>query len=147
MSAFTQHNISVIAKRLNKGKVAHAFTDQMAGYLNGVADRVLELNYDEIPVDTWNLMEGTGIGIYANGVLTAFRYDEMATEPRDGFWGKNLLTKAFAAGASRFSSGLWIVAFSTMPYAADVDREGGEFFSDAFVGELKDLVLTEFKLR
>lgn len=146
MGKFTSHNLSVIQKRVGKAKTSNAFTSQIGQVLAGVADWVLGKAYNEIPVDTWNLMEGTGIGVYVNGILTSFRYDELATQPRDGHWGRDTLTKALSAGASRFASGVWIVAFSTMPYAAEVDEWSG-FFSEVIVEELEDLVLSEFKLK
>lgn len=146
MGKFTSHNLSVIEKRIGKAKTSRAFTNQIGQVLAGVADWVLGKAYNEIPVDTWNLMEGTGIGVYVNGILTSFRYDELATQPRDGHWGRDTLTKALSAGASRFANGVWIVAFSTMPYAAKVDEWSG-FFSEVIVEELEDLVLSEFKLK
>lgn len=146
MGKFTAHNLGVIGKKFGKIPTSKSFTDEMARSLSGIADWVMRGVYDNIPVDTFNLLEGTGIGIYTNGVLTEFRYDEMATQPRDGEWGRNTLTKALTAGASRFSTGIWIVAFSTMPYAQKVDDKGG-FFSQDFVESLEDLVLAEFKLK
>lgn len=146
MGKFTSHNLSVIGKRFGTKASSKAFTKKMASSLSGIADRVMQVAYDEIPVDTWNLMEGTGIGVYVNGILTAFRYDEMATESREGHWGRDTLSKALSAGASRFGSGVWVVAFSTMPYAASVDEWNG-FFSEVIVEELEDLVLSEFKLK
>lgn len=146
MSSFTDHNVKVINQQVKKKNVKKTFNKEMVETLGNMAEYVMRQAYSEIPVDTWNLMEGTGIGVYADGILASFRYDEMATQPRDGYWGKNLLTKALAEGSNRFSSGIWIVAFSTMPYAEEVDESGG-FFSEVIVEELKHMVLTDFTMK
>ena len=90
-----------------------------------MADDIMEVAKQTIPVDTRNLMEGTGIGIYYNGVLRSFRQDDIATVPKtirgQEVWGRKTLAQALSIGASKYSSGLWIVLFSTMPYAKYVN--------------------------
>lgn len=146
MGRFTQHNMAVIQKAAKRPSTERMFDKEMGESLSAIADYVMEMMEEQIPFDTGNLHDSTGIGIYVNGVLTAFRYQRAANVNRDGKWGYMELNRAFAAGAMQYSSGVWLVAFSTMPYAAKID-ELTEYFSEGFRDELKDLVTNEFKLR
>ena len=94
-------------------------------------------------------MDSTGVGVYVNGVLSAFRYSQQATVPQTyhgkKVWGKETLDKALAFGASTYIDGVWIVIFSTVPYAGYQDKLSG-FFSGVMKQNLKYLVLSQFKL-
>ena len=151
MSKFTKHNLDVIKSKFKGDKSSGIASDNSIRLLGQIADYVMKEQYGNIPVDTHNLAEGTGIGIYSNGVLRSFRYPSTATVPRRKSWGKNQLSRALSAGSTRFADGLWIVAFSTQPYARYVRRKGsteerGAFFTEDFVGEFKTQVLRHFKL-
>lgn len=146
MGRFTQHNISVIQKAAKRPSTRKMFDTEMYESLSAIADYVMDMMEEQIPFDTGNLHDSTGIGIYVNGVLTAFRYQRTANVNREGKWGYMELNRAFAAGAMHYSSGVWLVSFSTMPYAAKID-ELTEYFSEGFRDELKRLVTDEFKLK
>jgi len=118
--------------------------------LKSIADEIIAIGKETIPVDTGNLMDSTGMGIYVNGVLMDFRYDNQASVPRkvkgELIWGKDKLNEALALGASTYSTGVWIVLFSTMPYAIYVNRNTG-FFSASLKSNLRHMVLSQFKIK
>lgn len=145
MSKYTSRNASIVGKG-NKGtKNFFAKVEK----LKSIADDVLSIVEDSIPYDTGNLMDSTGVGVYVNGVLSAFRYSQQATVPQTyhgkKVWGKETLDKALAFGASTYIDGVWIVIFSTVPYAGYQDKLSG-FFSGVMKQNLKYLVLSQFKL-
>lgn len=145
MSKYTNRNASIVGKG-NKG--TKNFFAQVEK-LKSIADEVLSIVEDSIPYDTGNLMDSTGVGVYVNGVLSAFRYSQQATVPQTyhgkEVWGKETLDKALAFGASTYIDGVWIVIFSTVPYAGYQDKLSG-FFSGVMKQNLKYLVLSQFKL-
>lgn len=97
---------------------------------------------DVIPVDTHNLKDSTGIGVYIDGVLKRFQMNPKAEVPKDGLWGKDMIVHALMMGETKYSKGCCIVLFSTMPYAGDQDEEGRNagYFSDLLVSEFKDIL-------
>lgn len=145
MSKYTNRNASIVGKG-NKG--TKNFFAQVEK-LKSIADEVLLIVEDSIPYDTGNLMDSTGVGVYVNGVLSAFRYSQQATVPQiyhgKEVRGKETLDKALAFGASTYIDGVWIVIFSTVPYAGYQDKLSG-FFSGVMKQNLKYLVLSQFKL-
>jgi hypothetical protein len=115
----------------------------------------------DMPYDTANLADGTGVGVYLNGQLMAYVPTQNATEPQDygpisDIWGREYLVDALFAAETDYPKGVWVVLFSTVPYAVRVDAEGtvrqrgknkGEtktpagYFSDRLTNE----VLSKFK--
>lgn len=89
----------------------------------------------EIPVATGNLHDSTGVGVYSNGYLRKFSPTQIATVERDGLWGSQQLSKALSLASSEYTSGLWIVIFSTMPYAMKIDGRMG-YFSEGLRNDL-----------
>lgn len=145
MSKYTNRNASIVGA--GRGGEKNFFADLEK--LKSIAEEVMKIVEDSIPYDTGNLMDSTGIGIYVNGVLHDFRYENQATRPQTyhgkKVWGKETLQKAFSLGASMYRDGVWIVLFSTVPYALYQDRLSG-FFSRVMKSNLKYLVLSHFKL-
>ena len=145
MSKYTSRNASIVGKG-NKG--TKNFFAQVEK-LKSIADDVLSIVEDSIPYDTGNLMDSTGVGVYVNGVLSAFRYSQQATAPQTyhgtKVWGKNTLDKAFSLGSSTYADGVWIVIFSTVPYAGYQDKLSG-YFSGIMKSNLRYIVLSHFKL-
>lgn len=148
MSKFTNRNASIVGSRM-KGKGKEDFFADLPK-LKSIADQVMSIVKESIPYDTGNLMDSTGIGIYVNGILSDFRYENQATVPQTfhgkEVWGKKTLDKALSLGSSIYISGVWIVLFSTVPYALYQDRLSG-FFSGVMKSNLKYLVLSQFKLK
>ena len=145
MSKYTDRNASIVGKGNNSTKNFFAQVEK----LKSIADEVLSIVEDSIPYDTGNLMDSTGVGVYVNGVLSAFRYSQQATVPQTyhgkKVWGKNTLDKAFSLGSSTYADGVWIVIFSTVPYAGYQDKLSG-YFSGIMKSNLRYIVLSHFKL-
>lgn len=95
-----------------------------------------------IPVDTHNLKDSTGVGIYSDSVLIKYLQNPKAEVPRDGYWGKELIRSAITLGAAKYNKGVSIVLFSTMPYANYQNRYGRNagYFSDVLVTEFVDVL-------
>lgn len=88
-----------------------------------------------IPVQTGNLQDSTGVGIYRNGSLRKYIPVKIAQEQRDGKWGSDELLKALSMASTDFVSGVWICLFSTMPYAMKID-EKYNYFDDDVVADM-----------
>jgi hypothetical protein len=99
---------------------------------------------DIIPVDTHNLKDSTGVGVYHNGVLKKFTMPRRAEEARIiggvAIWGEDMIDQLLDAGISRYGIGDHLVLMSTMPYAEDVD----EGYRNA--GFFNDVLSTEFEV-
>lgn len=144
MGKYTNRNAAIVAERLKKND----FFAELEK-LKSIADEILSVVQGSIPYFTGNLMDSTGIGVYVNGVLHAFRYDQQADVPQtykgQKVWGKDTLDKAFSLGSSTYIDGVWIVIFSTVPYAAYQNSLKG-YFSDVIKPTARQFVLSHFKL-
>lgn len=83
----------------------------------------------QFPVYTGNLHDATGVGVYIDGRLsgyipTAIAVEQQTDKGRIGIDGHVNLTLALQAATSRFAEGIWIVLFSTVPYAYRVNTQG-----------------------
>lgn len=113
--------------------------------LISTADAMLKYieSSDIIPVDTHNLKDSTGIGVYQDGILKKFSMPRKANVPRNvngvAIWGEDMIDQLLDTGISKYGNGDYIVLFSSMPYAEDVDDTGRNagFF---------DVLSTEFEL-
>ena len=97
-----------------------------------------------VPVDTSNLKDSTGVGVYYDGSLQKYIPIQDAIVPREGVWGTDQISTALAMASTMFSTGIWLVLMSTMPYAVKVDLSHANWFSDTLVNDLKDRILNEF---
>lgn len=84
---------------------------------------------NQFPVWSSNLHDATGVGVYCDGVLSSFTPTARATtaqidESITGIFGSKFLQQALANAATQFNSGLWIVLFSSVPYAYKVNTSG-----------------------
>lgn len=107
--------------------------------LERVADRIiLNIENDAIPVDTGNLQDSTGIGIYHGDVLKRYIPRQTAIVSRsniypDGLttrndvWGYKEIQSAINYGAMKYSNDYCLVIFSAMPYANLVDARTNYF--------------------
>ena len=145
MSKYTGRNASIVGKGNNSTKNFFAQVEK----LKSIADDVLSIVEDSLPYLSGNLMDSTGIGVYVNGVLHAFRYEQQATVPQthkgQEVWGKDTLDKAFSLGSSTYIDGVWIVIFSTVPYASKQNNLN-LYFSDVIKPTARQFVLSHFKL-
>lgn len=119
--------------------------------LSRVADRIiLDIENGVIPVDTGNLQDSTGIGIYHGDILKRLVPRQTADVSRsdiypagltnrDNVWGHNILHEAINKGAWKYSTGYSLVVFSAMPYAELVDIRTGYF--EQISSEISPLVM------
>lgn len=151
-------NLDVIKKRATIF-LKNVEKPALAEKLKDVAQQIVNaIDGDEfqIPVYTGNLKASTGVGVYVDGVLTSFIPTSKAVKiHRSGFGelnrygidGSQFLENTLNEAASSFSSGVWIVLFSTVPYAYRINDEGsplgrGQGFFNATASEMaKDVLL------
>lgn len=157
MSGYTAHNSRVFkvgveqyAERVVKAKLV-AMLNGVAQTLVGVIDGsfVMPDGTTQFPVDTANLHDATGVGVYADGVIRHFIPTAMATKAQSGsgvrgILGSPLLQAAISNGATQFSKGIWIVLFSTVPYAYKINTQGSKIGRGAgFFEALKQTLLND----
>jgi hypothetical protein len=112
--------------------------------------RVYIEDLHNLPIYTGNLADSTGVGVYNNGVLTAFAPIQRADMPQmykgEFVWGSSLLERALSDGSYKYSKGIWIVLYSTVPYAVKVDSKGtSRTEAGYFSTRLKEDMLSQFK--
>lgn len=122
--------------------VFHELAEGVKAYIESLAG---------IPVFTGNLADSTGLGVYFNGVLKEFMPTQRANMPQtykgELVWGNLLLEMALADAAYKYNKGIWVVLFSTVPYAVRVDKNGTTRFEDGyFTHDLVPDMLNQFKL-
>lgn len=106
----------------------------------------------QFPIDTGNLHDATGVGVYVDGRLssyipTAIAVTQQTDGGRIGIDGSINLRLALQAAVTRFAKGTWIVLFSTVPYAYKINSQGssrgrGQGFFDALGETLFQNVIT-----
>lgn len=157
MSGYTAHNSKVFkaglndyAERVIKAKLV-SMLKSVAQTLVGVIDGsfVMPDGTTQFPVDTANLHDATGVGVYADGAIQHFIPTVRATKAQSdggvkGIFGSPLLQAAISNGATQFSKGIWIVLFSTVPYAYKINMQGSKIGRGAgFFEALKQTLLND----
>ena len=109
----------------------------------------------QFPVDTGNLHDATGVGVYIDGVLSSYTPTPIATQSQytkgeAGIIGADRLSEALNGATSEFSTGIWIVLFSAVPYAYEVNIAGspwerGVGYFNELENYLKEDVLLNLK--
>lgn len=151
------------------------FSDGIAEFMDRIIGRLYLLNVqsaaevmayiqsvedtDDMPVDTRNLMEGTGFGIYQDSTLKQyiqFPKNAIRRQHMGGYgnaiWGSDMLHDAIQAGVSDYPNGTWLVLISAVPYADYINLSGspalrGESFFNKLIGKCKvqvELNLSEY---
>lgn len=156
------HNNKVFKKAIDEHKKLLELRIKaiLVALANDVVDYIEEFGSIEgMPYYTANLADGTGVGVYMNGQLMAYKPKPNATEPQDyrgieNIWGAEYLHDALFAAETTFSKGIWVVLFSTVPYAVLVDSFGttteeGDISTPAgyFSEKLKEEMLATFKTK
>lgn len=165
MSQYDAHNRSVFSDGLNRF-VELQIKPKLLTMCKNVAQTIVDAidsNFtlpegsDEFPVFTGNLHDATGVGVYCDGVLSSFIPTAIASEAQTEFtataldavnstefFGSELLQQALSEAATRFESGVWIVLFSTVPYAYRVNTQGSPIGRGAgFFDALQETLLTD----
>lgn len=155
--AWVAHNKEVFKAGIEKHKqlleakmrkVFEALAVDVVDYIETFSD------IEGMPFFTGNLADSTGVGVYMNGQLMAYMPARKATEPQDylgitNIWGSECLFDALTAAESQYSKGLWVVLFSTVPYAVMVDEEETShtdigYFSETMTTEMLEKFKTAF---
>ena len=132
-SNWVKHNQDVFKKALAEHR--NALEKRMANVFHELAEAVKAYIEDweasPVPVDTGNLLDSTGVGVYLNGMLKEYTPIPTADVPQsymgEEVWGKDYLQDALTyASMEEFSSGIWVVLFSSVPYAFKVNEWGTE---------------------
>lgn len=137
MSNYTAHNSKVFKDGLN-GYAERKIKAKLVAMLKSVAQTLVNIidgNFtmpsgsEQFPVYTANLHDATGVGVYADGAIQHFIPTARATKAQsegvvNDIFGTSLLQAAISNGATQFSKGIWIVLFSTVPYAYNVNEYG-----------------------
>lgn len=134
MMANNNNNIVVFKRGLNlfiEQKVKPQLTAILADVAQDVVDYIDQIssrtNAEGLPILTGALHDASGVGVYRDGVLSAYRPRQIYNT-REGsgqmFSPEDMLDYALSWGAQRLPTGIWLVIFSSMPYAAQIDTEG-----------------------
>ena len=149
------NNITAIQNKMELFLATKVHNDILRVLENVAESIVLFMESGVIPVDTGNLQDSTGIGIYHGDVLVRYIPNKSATEarangknrplynpnlPTKNVWGIDELKKAINYGAMKFSTGYCLVVFSAMPYAGTQNQLKGYF--DKITENLKPLIVT-----
>lgn len=102
----------------------------------------------QFPKWSGELAASTGAAIYCNGVFDSFVPNIYITKQQlddqgNEIDGRSLLESAIAAGATQYTKGIWIVLYSTVPYAAKINLEGSAIIHRgvAFFDRLKHVII------
>jgi hypothetical protein len=139
MKNWKAHNSKVFKKHLEEYK--DSIKEELKAVLFEVASSIRDLIEDRqgLPFFTGNLSDSTGIGVYIDGVLIEYVPSQAAVEPQKYFgeevWGADELQEALELNGKAFSQGLWIVAFSAVPYAASMNIYSDPPYFDSVVVE------------
>lgn len=127
--------LEVLLKNVADWMVAH-ISDQFAPTDAG--------GNQQFPVDTGNLHDATGVGVYIDGVLSSYTPTPISTQSQytrgeSGIIGADRITEALQGATAEFSTGIWIVLFSAVPYAYEVNITGSPWERGVgFFSELED---------
>lgn len=129
-------NEDVIKDKM-KAYMADKVHKKVLNVLERVADRIiLHLEDGIIPIDTGNLQDSTGIGIYHGDVLKRYIPRKTASIPNP-MWGSDRLQNAINLGSMKYSNDYHLVIYSAMPYAGIVEVRTGYF--KAITDEIRPL--------
>lgn len=137
MSNYTAHNSKAFKDGLND-YAERVIKVKLVAMLKSVAQTLVDIidgsfvmpdGNEQFPVYSANLRDATGVGVYSDGAVQYFVPTAQAVIAQSdkgvhGIYGSSLLRAAISNGATQFSKGIWIVLFSTVPYAYKVNTQG-----------------------
>lgn len=145
-----RNNNSAIDRKMSKFLREQVHRD-MTNKLEAICDNIaLHLEDNPVPIATSNLLDSTGLAAYHNGVMLRYVPRKMAVVPHEetGKWGHDELGKAIEKGASKGKRNYVLSVYSAMPYAPDVNSEGGhnpDHYFDKIVDEVDRVVRATLK--
>ena len=135
MSDYTAHNLSVIKVGLRDFAEKEA-KKEVVRRMRIIARKMLDLiergfypKSWQFPEWTANLHDATGIGIYIDGHLDKYMPVQRADTPQESasgeqIWGTRELSEALTNTSTTFAKGLWLVMFSAVDYAEQIEDTG-----------------------
>ena len=139
MSNYTAHNSKVFKvglKQFTEQQVKPkllAMCKSVAQTIVGVIDGSFAMpdGTQQFPILSANLHDATGVGVYCDGVLSSFIPTARATAAQTdggtkGIIGSTLLQSAITNASTQFGKGIWIVLFSSVPYAYKINTQGSK---------------------
>lgn len=143
MSDYTAQNMKAFSEGV-KIHIESQITPKLTAMLERVAATMVQIadasfepfyGYDphapfggnnQFPVWHGQLHDANGVAVYINGKTVSFMPTKRAKVPQSygsikNIVGHDWLKIAIDEGAARFSKGIWIVLFSAVPYAYDVN--------------------------
>lgn len=136
MSNYTAQN-TMIFKVAVKQHTERVIKAKLIAMLRGVAQALVTIIDNgfamptgtvQFPVETANLHDATGVGVYADGVIMHFVPTKRAVKAQKMGGKRNIvgsaLLKTAISNSSQFAKGIWIVLFSTVPYAYYINTGG-----------------------
>lgn len=132
---YTAHNVKVFKIGI-KEHTERVIKPKLETLLRGVAQRMVDLmngyfkkGDKDFPIWTGNLRDATGLGVYVDGRLSAYMPMPIATKPQSygnekDIIGTERLAQAIKMASTTFGKGIWLVLFSAVPYAYDVNAHG-----------------------
>lgn len=137
MADYTAHNAKIFKFGLND-YADNVIRVKLEAMLRSVAERLVAYidggftpphGNVQFPVDTGNLHDATGVGVYIDGRLssyipTAIAVRQQTNRGEIGIDGSINLKLALQAAVTRFAKGIWIVLFSTVSYAYKINAQG-----------------------
>lgn len=146
-----KHNQDVFKKALAEHR--NALEKRLTNMLHDLAEGVIGIinASDFRPMYTANLADSTGLGVYFNGMLKEYVPLPRADKPQEyngaPVWGQDSLEQALFEASQTYTSGIWVVLFSAVPYAFKVDKEGTTRTVEGYFSqELVPDMLNQFKL-
>ena len=101
------------------------------------------------PVYSGQLHDSTGIGVYVNGRLQGYKPTAVGRSKQHfggtkDIVGAEYLDNAISMASTKFAKGIWIVLFSTVPYAYKVNTSGSPWGRGVgFFNKLEDTIKAE----
>ena len=162
-NSFASHNSKVFKAGLEQYKV-RVMKQQLLTVLKSVAQTMVSIidgsftmpdGSVTFPVWSANLHDATGVGVYSDGAIQYFMPTKKATSPQrigldNNIWGASYLQMAISNGSSKFSKGIWLVLFSSIPYAYEINAYGspkgrGASYFEALKNMLLEDVMANLK--
>lgn len=137
MSTHATHNAKVFNAGL-KEFAEREIKTKLELMLRGVAEKLVAyidggfvppFGTRQFPVNTGNLHDATGVGVYIDGRLSSYLPTAIAVEQQTnkgeiGIDGAINLRNALQIATSQFAKGIWIVLFSSVSYAYKINTQG-----------------------
>lgn len=143
------HNKKVFQKAIEEykndieKKVLKVLTTVAREMLVDIADAQYNQGDGYMPFYSGNLRDSTGLGVYHDGALDTFIPPKVAEHPQNywqighyefDLWGFSFIQEALSE-ANNFNKGIWVVLYSTIPYAKYIDDNGSKYWDTGWFSD------------